>query len=296
MELYQLRTFRVVTEEQNITQAAKRLYSTPSAVSMQIKALEEELGLTLFMRTNRGVFITEAGQQILDRAIVALRAAQDVIDHATSLQQTLVGKVSIGLCSDAPFLKIPGLIQQMQADYSHVELRLQKSTSAQIIEAVAVEQLDMGFVFGVVEHPGLVSHHLMQAELVVALPASWRSTFDLSDWRCLAAQPWVSVGRSCPFQKIVDEQLFLRDLKYQHHVQIDDDRSRYDLVKAGIGLSLLEQHIAAQGLSDGTLIVASVEPLYCDLSLVYRVHERHQPLLRYTAELIEGLYSITSEG
>lgn len=80
-------------------------------------------------------------------------------------------------------------------------------------------------------------------------------------------------------------------LTCQHRVQIDDDRSRYELVKAGLGLSLLERYAADQGVAEGAVSIASVDPLPVNLSLVYRAHERNQPLLRCVVDLISALFN-----
>lgn len=290
MELYQLQTFVIVAEEGNVTRAAKRLYTTPSTISMHIKALEEELGVQLFNRSNQGMAITAKGQQILDKARATLHAAQDLVNHATDIQSTLVGQVSIGLCSAPPFLKIPLLIQQLQNEYPGIDLLLDQSTTAQITDAIATDRLDLGFVYGAVTHPMLEARHLTQTELVVVAPATWPTEFDLSDWEALAAHPWVSPLISCPFQQVVDEYLVQHGLTCQHRVQIDDERSRYELVKAGLGLSLLERFAADQGVAEGTLRIAPVDPLPVNLSLVYRVHERNQPLVRCVSDLIEALF------
>jgi LysR family cyn operon transcriptional activator len=68
MELSQLRTFRVVAETLNFTRAAERLHLTQSAVSHQIKALENELGEPLFIRTKRGVKVSQVGKAALEHA------------------------------------------------------------------------------------------------------------------------------------------------------------------------------------------------------------------------------------
>jgi len=291
MELYQLQTFVIVAEEGNLTRAAKRLYTTPSTISMHIKSLEEELGVQLFVRSNQGMAITAKGQQILDKARATLHAAQDLVNHATDIQTALVGQVSIGLCSAPPYLKIPQLIQQIRDNYPGIDLLLDQSTTIQITESIVTNRLDMGFVYGAVTHPMLEVHHLTQTELVVVVPSAWPTDFDPSDWHDLAASPWVSPLISCPFQQVVDEYLAQRGLTCQHRVQIDDERSRYELVKAGLGLSLLERYAADQGVAEGAVSIAPVDPLSVDLSLVYRVHERNQPLLHCVADLIAALFN-----
>lgn len=291
MELYQLQTFIIVAEEGNITRAARRLYTTPSTISMHVRALEDELGIQLFTRSNQGVTITPKGEIILEKARATVRSAQDLVNHATDMQSALVGQVTVGLCSDPPLLQIPQLVRQIRADYPGIDLLLDKSTSAQITEAVSARQLDLGFVYGAVTHPALEARHLARVELAVAVPSAWLGASDLADWHTLAAQPWVSVGAACPFQALLDEHLRTQGLTPGHRVQIDDERSRYALVTAGIGLSLLERCTADMGVAEGVMHIAPVAPLHIDLSLVCRPHERHQPLVRCAIELITALFA-----
>ena len=68
MELTHLRTFVIVAEEKSISQAARRLFTTPSSISVQIKALEDELGVQLFIRNARGMQITDKGDVLLLKA------------------------------------------------------------------------------------------------------------------------------------------------------------------------------------------------------------------------------------
>src|ERR1041385_1486809 len=100
MELYHLRTFVIVAEEKNVTRAAKRLFMTPPAVSAHIKALEEELNVTLFVRTPQGMQITEKGALLKAKAEQTLRSAQDMVNHATQMQDYLMGRLAFGLRSE----------------------------------------------------------------------------------------------------------------------------------------------------------------------------------------------------
>ena len=84
MELTQLRTFREVADTLNFTRAAERLHLTQSAVSHQIKGLEQELGEPLFIRAKRGVRLSEAGK-------AALEYARRILDETDALKDRLAG-------------------------------------------------------------------------------------------------------------------------------------------------------------------------------------------------------------
>src|SRR5215470_13218669 len=107
MELNHLQTFIVVAEEGNVTRAAERLFMTPSSVSAHIKALEDELNITLFVRKPQGMEITERG-------------AKDMVDLSAKLQDSLTGKARISLNTNIKFLKDASLIDAMRQSYPQV--------------------------------------------------------------------------------------------------------------------------------------------------------------------------------
>ena len=82
MELYQLKTFITVAEEEHLTRAAQRLNTSQPAVSAHIKSLEEELGLSLFIRTPKGMRLTEEGTALKSRAAEALSMIDTLRDQA----------------------------------------------------------------------------------------------------------------------------------------------------------------------------------------------------------------------
>ena len=293
MELYHLQTFVVVAEEQSITRAARRLHTAASTISMHIKALEDETGVQLFTRSTRGMLITPGGETLLEKATQTLNMAQAFVNQAADLRQTLTGTISLGLNSSPGVLHIPELISAARENYPGLELALQQATTAQIIEAVAGEQLDLGFVYGAVNHPLLHGHPLKAIDLVVVIPAGWPAK-KLSDWDDLATQTWISVGENCPFHSILCHHLDLQNKIAANIVQVDDDRSRYDLVAAGVGLSLLERDYALQGVQRGEMTIAGVDSFACDLALICRIDREKQPLVRCVVQLIAELFANTA--
>src|SRR5579863_5456769 len=132
MELYQLRTFVIVAEEENLTKAAKRLFMTPPAVSAHIKALEEELNVTLFVRTPQGMQITEKGLLLKTKVEQTLRAAQNIVNHATQMQDYLMGRMMLGLNATPGFLRVGQLVTQMGQNYPGMDLGFENSVSGRI--------------------------------------------------------------------------------------------------------------------------------------------------------------------
>ena len=97
MELYQLKTFLAVAREEHLTRAAERLHISQPSVSAHIKALEEELGVKLFILSARGMVPNHAGQAIKAKAELALKAVEAVQLQAERLRSDVSGPACIGL-------------------------------------------------------------------------------------------------------------------------------------------------------------------------------------------------------
>ena len=98
MEVWQLRTIREVAETLNFTKASEKLYLTQSAVSHQIKALEEEFGVPLFIRGKRGVILTDAENIALEYAERILDEAEEMRERVIGREKALVGRVFRQAC------------------------------------------------------------------------------------------------------------------------------------------------------------------------------------------------------
>src|SRR6185312_14175772 len=135
MELRHLRYFIAVAEEKHITRAAERLGIQQPPLSMQIRALEQELDVQLFRRQPRGVELTDAGVAFLDRARVIL----DEVDRALATTRRTArgeqGRVAVGFTSSAPFHPfVPRVIRGFREALPLVALTLDEGGTTELIE------------------------------------------------------------------------------------------------------------------------------------------------------------------
>ena len=294
MELYQLRTFLIVAAEQSVTRAARRLFTTPPSISGHIKALEDEWQVTLFRRTATGMEITEKGRELRAKAEATLLAAQDLSNHATDLQDYLLGTISLGVNCGLDRLRVPKLIDDMSANCPGVELRIVQGSSGRIAEDLEREALDAGFLFG----PGLatlISHRLTTTELVIAAPKAWEGQVQDASWATLADLPWVHSGGYCPFQAVIDSKFSAQGLKQRKGVYADDDATRAELVSAGVGIALLEKAHALISVEAGHAVIWPAERIECDLSFAYLAARKSDPLIRSVRMAVSREWSLISE-
>lgn len=279
MELYQQRTFVVVAAEQSVTRAARRLFTTPPSISGHIKALEDEWNVILFRRTTSGMEITEKGRELRAKAEATLLAAQDLSNHATDLQDYLLGTIAIGVNCALDRLHVPQLIERMRTACPGVDLRIVQGASGRIAEDIERESLDAGFIFGP-GLPALITHRLATVDLLVVAPTEWRSKLLGASWAAVAELPWIHSGGLCPFQVMIDEIFAARGLVQRKGVSADDDHTRVELVSAGMGLALLEKSDALRAVETGHAFVWPCESIQSNLSFAYLAARKNDPLIR----------------
>ncbi|HEX8136843.1 MAG TPA: LysR family transcriptional regulator [Pyrinomonadaceae bacterium] len=170
MELWQLRTFRVVAETLNFTRAAERLNLTQSAVSHQIKSLESELGEPLFIRAKRGVKLTEAGQVALEYTERMLNDADALRERLSGREHAPVGRVRAAAATQAFVHLFASLFESFMREHPGIELSFRTTVSTeQTVTDILNGAADVGFASLPVYSPNLQVTELFEDELVLVV-------------------------------------------------------------------------------------------------------------------------------
>jgi DNA-binding transcriptional LysR family regulator len=171
IELRLLRYFAVVAEELHVGHAAARLYISQPALSQQIRALEEQVGLPLFVRHPRGVQLTEAGEALLEEA-------RDVLDRSDRLEKTVedlrrgaTATLRIAVPPGAPSTLLPDLLAPLRERHPEASIEVRELTTPDQLEALHAGSVDLGLVREPVEDSRLARRSLLVEPLGVSLPA-----------------------------------------------------------------------------------------------------------------------------
>jgi DNA-binding transcriptional LysR family regulator len=171
MDLRVLRYFVAVAETLNFGRAAASLSMSQPPLSRQIRALERELGVELFVREPRGVRLTPAGAALLPRARRLLRDADALADGARELAHGEVGLVRLGFISTAAYNVLPRVLPSFRRLRPGIRLTLVESTSDAQVAALRDDELDVGLVVPPV--PDAMDYApLLREPLIAALPAT----------------------------------------------------------------------------------------------------------------------------
>ncbi|KVD18811.1 LysR family transcriptional regulator [Burkholderia ubonensis] len=174
-DLRQWRYFVTVAEERHFGRAAARLSMTQPPLSQAIRALEDLLGVALFVRTKRSVALTAVGAALLPDVRKLLEAADALPPRAQSLARGETGSLALAFVSTADYGLLPSLLRAFGARYPQVRLQLEEATSDVQIEELAAGRIDAGLIIPPVppRHAAELSYlPVVREPLVLAMPAA----------------------------------------------------------------------------------------------------------------------------
>jgi len=170
MELRQLRYLEAVARHGHFTRAAEELHVAQSAVSHQVRRLEQELGVELLQRTTRSVELTAAGRLAVARAQAALAEADGISGELDELRGLVRGTIAIGALLPAGPLDLPALLGEFSRRYPGIEIEFREGTSSYMQRSLARGELDVAFVLEADPQPAELGRRaLSEAELVLAM-------------------------------------------------------------------------------------------------------------------------------
>ena len=145
MEIYQLEAFIAVSETGNLTRAAEKMNISQSALSSQIKALEEELGVVLFIRQPRGMQLSRMGMELLFDAGAVVRASIQMKQKAMDLHTRVAGSLNIGINTDPKFLQVSDISRRMTDKMPGVNLSFIESQTFETVQMLKKEKMDIAW-------------------------------------------------------------------------------------------------------------------------------------------------------
>lgn len=295
MELYQLRSFIAVAEAGHLTRASEKLHISQPAVSGQIKALEDELELALFERTPSGMELTFAGQRLLADAEKVLASAQALRNDASALKGKVGGKVRVGTLSDPEFIRVGEFLGIAVERHPLLQVELQHEVSGAAFAKVRDGELDAGFYFGTLAHPGVDGLRLRGIVYRVAAPATWKSRVVDADWGAIAALPWIITPPISTHHQLVRALFDKHRIEPIKVVEADQEFVIANLVVSGVGLSLIREELALEKEVAGEVCLWRDVRLETDLWFIYRVGRKSDPVIRAMLDVLADTWKLGAE-
>lgn len=261
MELWQLKTFRVIAETLNFTKAAETLHLTQSAVSHQIKALEAELGEPLFIRAKRGVIITAAGKVALEYAVRILDEAEEMKEKVAGREKSLAGRVRVAAATQALVYLFSPLFESFMENNEGIELLFRTTVSTeQTVTDILNGTADVGFASMPTYSPTLSVIELIEDELVVVAGQKHRfANIKSIKPNELEKERWILFERGSSIRRATDG--FFKKLKLEPEKALESNDTYFVklMIEKGIGISLLPSWAVREEIKNGKLIQKKIQ-------------------------------------
>jgi DNA-binding transcriptional LysR family regulator len=240
MDTRQLEMFRAVAEAESFTAAAQRLHVSQSAVSRQLKLLEEELGTLLFHRTARGVILTPQGEILLSAANRIAREMEDVAAQISETQALKRGLLTIGGGMTVSLYILPKLLRKFRAQYKSVDLRVITATTETILHQLRNREIDIALLTLPIVAADLEVIPVLKEEMVVVTagrqPLARERTVDP---RSLARQPLILFESGSNTRKAVDEFFLAAGIPVNVIMETENVEIIKSMVASGLGATVI---------------------------------------------------------
>ena len=225
LDLGTLRSFVTIADAGSMTRAASRLFMTQSAISMQIKRLENSLGLTVFERSAQGMSPTTEGEQLLHFANQMLAINDEAMGRLTSPDYE--GQIRLGAPCDVIYPHIPGILKEFSRDFPRVQIKLSSGPTVNLKSQYKQGLLDVVLTTEQVASAG--------GSVIGTQPLVWTGAVDGNAWKKRPLP--MGISKNCAFRSSAIKALDDADLEWIDVVASEDDTAALAMVSADLCVS-----------------------------------------------------------
>src|SRR5262245_20995994 len=260
MNLHHLRIFYTVAQRRSITAAAADLLLSQPAVSLQLKALERELGLPLFQRGGPKLRLTQAGE-VLYRAAVSMLHAKDAAERAISeLRDGTRGRLILGAGTTGGMYVLPRIVQAYKTLRPETEIQFHVGTTDQLLDKLIQNVVDMALVGGPVEDRRLLVEPVCADELVlIASPSHPITTLGKVTLKDLGGMSFIVPEAGSRTRLLVEKRLREAGVPMVIAMQLPGTEGVKRAVEGGLGIGMVSRYAVESELLAGVLRRVPIE-------------------------------------
>ncbi len=278
----QLQIFESVSRLLNFSRASEELHLTQPAVSMQIKQLEDIIGIPLFEQMGKRIFLTQAGEELYQHARIIARQMKDAQEAIESLREGVSGRLDIAIISTAKYFA-PTLLTRFCEMHPAVQLKLSVSNREGIVHQLMHNEVDLVIMgqppeeLGVVMEPFARNAHVIVAKPDHALVGLKHLTLER-----VAEEPFLLREKGSGTRQLLERFLASHGLSVKPRMEMSSNETIKQAAIAGMGIAFLSEHTVTLELETERLVILPVPglPIVRDWNLVHHREKRLSPVAR----------------
>jgi LysR family transcriptional regulator, transcriptional activator of the cysJI operon len=265
MENFRLKVFRTVAGEASFRRAAERLHLSQPAVSQQIHALEEELGVTLFDRAQGRVRLTDAGAVLLTYARKGARLAEEAQAALENARGEAAGELRIGASLTITQYVLPRMLGDFLRLHPRIRLDVRSANTEHIVAALSAGEIDLGLIEGPVSSREVFRQRFLEDRMVLIVgrrfPWPQKGTVPV---HALTQVPLLMRERGSGSRRVVELALRRAGLRWRDlriALELDSIVAIVSAVEAGLGAGFVSEWAIRKEVRLGTVRVVPVDGL-----------------------------------
>lgn len=281
MNLHHLRIFYTVAQRRSITGAAADLLLSQPAVSLQLKALEKELGLPLFERGGPKLRLTHAGEVLYRSAVSILSAKEEAERAITELRDGSKGRLILGAGTTGGMYVLPRIVQGYKNLWPETEIVFHIGTTDQVLEKLLQNVLDMAVAGGPIEDRRFAVEHICTDELVlIAAPSHPIASLAKVTLKDLGGLPFIVPEAGSRTRQLVERKLREAGVPLKIAMQLPGTEGVKKAVEARLGIGMVSRFaVEAECFAEALKIVPIQDwRLTRSMNLVFRSQKYFSPV------------------
>ncbi|QCP54309.1 LysR family transcriptional regulator [Trinickia violacea] len=290
LNLRLLQTFLLVGKQSSFRIAAEKAYRSPSAVSAQIRQLEEQLGVALFHRTTRNVRLTEEGEQLLECAQRALLEVESGLRRIQESADVKRGRVALSCSPTIAETRLARVLAAFEKDYPGIEVSVRELTSSALFESVRKREVDFG-IGPAIDTVEFEFDPVLDDPLYALVPkrfiSTTKSTIPLA---ALTNMPLLMLNSATALRGMVDAAMRERNLSFSTRYEFAQAQTLISMASAGLGAAMLPKVVLPVTIHPSTYALRITSPtLTRQVSVITLRGQKLSPASLRLVELLRQL-------
>lgn len=299
MEIRQLRAFVAIADTGTFTAGAARVHVTQAAISMQIRQLESEVGARLFVRAPRRVILTEAGEQLLQRARQILREHEAALAEIAELTGAQRGRLRIGSASAMVLTEaLPKILKELRKQHGKAEIMVVSGTSKALVEQILAGELDVAFVSLPVEAGAIETERLGSDSLVaIASPRHRLAAQRTVSPYALAGEKLILGERGGNTRRLLDQFFSQAGVAINVSMELSRQAAIKRMVEEDMGVGIVPLDSVREEVAKGRLVRWWIEgaQINWELGLARLSGSYESPIMQSFIRLVRNYFSAVSK-
>lgn len=251
----QLRAFAILVQTGSFTRAARELHLSQSAVSHAMKALESDVGCRLLNRMGKSVTMTQAGEQLLEHAHTILAEMEAARQRLTELGRWGHGRLRVGTSVTACQYILPAALRQFRQGFPQCAIHIEAGDTPRMLDLLAQHRVDVALALEPRIECGFEFQLMFEDELLfhVSPTHPWAEANKINREE-IARQRFIFYTKTSYLYQMIEEYFLREELVLPTSVELGNIEAIKELVKLGLGISILAPWVASQELAAGSLV------------------------------------------